>query len=79
MALVLMPTSGPEAKFAMSVAWRGGATTESAAPPGLESLWRGNPAGRALPLLAALALGQAATVHLPYPDHGGLELELSPC
>jgi hypothetical protein len=77
--LVLTPTSGPAAKFSMSVAWRGGAATQSAAPPGLEGLWRGNPAGRALPLLAALALGQAATVHLAYPDHGGLELELSPC
>jgi hypothetical protein len=80
--LVLTPTAGPEAKVAMSVSWLGGAPTETiAAPgsPGLAALWQGNPAGRALPLLAALAQGGAATVRLTYPDHGHLELALAPC
>jgi hypothetical protein len=81
-ALVLTPTAGPEAQFMMSVSWHGGAPNEGAAPPGppsLDELWRGNPAGRALPLLKALALGRPAAVRLAYPDHGRLELELSPC
>lgn len=44
--------------------------------PDLERLRRENPIGRALPLLAAIARCESATVHLPYKDvAASLEIE----
>ena len=45
----------------------------------LEALRQGNPAARALPLLAALAAGRGGRLHLPYLDDLSLTLELTPC
>jgi hypothetical protein len=47
------------------------------AEPGLEALRTGNPTGRSLPLLRALALG-AETVQLDYLPGGGLSVAVSP-
>lgn len=44
----------------------------------LEALRCGNPAARALPLLAALARGDAATVHVPYFERT-VSMSLRPC
>ena len=47
--------------------------------PGLEALRTGVPAGRGLPLLAALARGEAAAVVLEYLKEYPLIVEVSPC
>jgi hypothetical protein len=44
----------------------------------LETLRRGNPAARALPVLAALAAHRAAEVRLPYLDSQGLTVRIEP-
>ncbi len=46
--------------------------------PGLETLRRGNPAARALPLLAALAMQQSTDIHLPYLPGRGLLARVKP-
>jgi hypothetical protein len=52
----------------------------SLADAGLEQLRRGNPAARALPLLAALAAGAGPRpLDLPYLDGLALRLGVSPC
>ena len=45
--------------------------------PSLERLRAGNPAARALPLLALLARGEAGTARLPYLQGGVLRIDLS--
>jgi len=50
---------------------------EALADPGLEAIARANPAGRSLPLLAALARGGAARLVVPYLE-GSLVLDLAP-
>ncbi|MFH5923434.1 beta-ketoacyl synthase chain length factor [Roseomonas xinghualingensis] len=45
----------------------------------LAPLMAGNPAARALPLLQALALGQAARIGLPLVDGGAVVLGVEPC
>ena len=46
----------------------------------LEAMRVGNPAARALPLLAALAAKRATTIELPYvSDRQGLRLQVEPC
>jgi hypothetical protein len=45
----------------------------------LERLRRSVPTARALPLLQALAKQDATSIHLPYLDGLGLQLELAPC
>jgi hypothetical protein len=47
--------------------------------PSLERLRTGNPTGRALPLLRALAMGGAGTVTLDYLPGGCLAIAVSPC
>lgn len=64
LALDLLPTSEP-------------ATTMS--DPALESLRRGNPAARALPLLRACSGNSATTIALPYLDHAHLRVTVTPC
>jgi hypothetical protein len=48
------------------------------AEPGLEALRTGNPTGRSLPLLSALALGAGETVQLDYLPGGSLSVAVSP-
>ena len=69
-ALVLTPAAVPGARAMMSLSWRAGAGRGGDTRPrvsALSDLWTGNPVGRALPLLEALALGQPATIRLRYP------------
>ncbi len=78
-ALVLIPSAGPAALAKLSVSWRACASTEEVSAPmilELHQLWQGNPAGRAIPLFEALAVGASAVVELRYPDDGLLVLEL---
>jgi len=67
--LALRPRPAAGALAAIDLSWRPVADAEAAAQPPdfgkLSDLWSGNPAGRALPLLEAIARGQAATLALP--------------
>lgn len=47
--------------------------------PALEALRLGNPSARSLPLLSALARGEAATIVLPLLDHQMLRVRVQPC
>jgi hypothetical protein len=49
------------------------------ADPGLEALKNGVPAGRGLPLLAALAGGRNETLILDYAQEGHLRVESTAC
>ncbi len=46
--------------------------------PGLRALHAGNPAARSLPLLEAIARGEAAALTLAWLD-GSLAVEIEPC
>lgn len=46
---------------------------------GMQSFWSQNPAARAIPLLEAIAGGEAAEVRIPYGADGRLVLSVSPC
>lgn len=46
---------------------------------GLRSFWSQNPAARAIPLLEAMARGEAADIRIPYGAEGQLVLSVSPC
>lgn len=79
-ALVLAPASPARDGRMMTVTWCQGEPKDGISTPAnrqLSDLWLGNPAGRALPLLEALARDGEATVNLRYPDGGHLRLELS--
>jgi len=71
-ALVLAPQRTERAIAALTVVLAG-ATATRMTDPELERLRLGNPAARALPLLAALARGDAGTIHL-----GGVDIEVIP-
>ena len=74
MALVLSPRPAGQAIAAVSIAAAQiGSPATGMAEPGLEQLRLGNPAARALPLLAAIARAEAATIHLH-----GMEVAVSP-
>lgn len=45
----------------------------------LASFWNQNPAARAIPLLEAIAGGEATEVRIPYGTDGRLVLSVSPC
>ena len=64
-ALVLVPERSERAIAQLSLAL-GDGTVERCANPALETLRAGNPAARALPLLAALAQRRAGTIVLDY-------------
>ncbi len=76
-ALVLTPNrpNGALARLWMAL----GRSEETTLADGLEQLRRGNPAARALPLLGAIARGEAAGVTLPYLDGTALEVRCEPC
>ncbi len=81
LAMVMAPAGDQAAYGKLEVAWRAGAPRVEETPPsdpGLRPLWSGNPAGRGLPLLEAIARGRAGQVFLRFPDHGHLELALMP-
>ena len=66
---------------ALRVAYDAAAAAAPTPMPGpeLERLRLGNPAARALPLLAALATGRSAVVHLSCAGPGLLRIEVAPC
>ncbi|HEY0418378.1 MAG TPA: beta-ketoacyl synthase chain length factor [Acetobacteraceae bacterium] len=67
-ALVLTPEATERSLAALDIEWSEAAPATLLPDPALEQLRTGNPAARALPLLAALARGEAAHVVL-----GGIE------
>ncbi len=80
MALVLAPHRTDRSLAALDVEFvAGGAKPAPMAEPALEALRRGIPAGRALPLLAALARGEAAALVVDYCDDGHLKIAVAPC
>lgn len=80
-ALQLTPTVTRASLFACRVETLPATTapTTTLASPPLEALRVGNPAARALPLLALLARGQAGEVTLDYLDGLAVRLALTPC
>jgi hypothetical protein len=83
LSLVLTPQLSDRSLFRVSLQWRKGGLEEaksvSPALTALAELWHGNPAGRALPLLEAFAVGKPARLSVQYPKTGRLDLEVSPC
>ncbi|MBK1699095.1 beta-ketoacyl synthase chain length factor [Rhodovibrio salinarum] len=80
LALVLGPPRQPGAKAILRADFTAGGT-EPTPPeiPALRELWQYNAAARALPVLTALARGEAMREGLPYGAHAHLDLELTPC
>ena len=80
-AIRLCAESGRFAQAGLDIVFDGMASREPTpmTDPELEVLRRGNPAARALPLLAALARERPATVVLEFTGSGCLEIELAPC
>lgn len=79
-ALVLVPER--PAKPLAQISVRIGAHALAPSPlqvPGLAPLLEGNPAGRILPLLEALARGQAREIVLPWQDSPPLAITVTPC
>lgn len=80
-ALLLSPEPGPAAfaRLAVKVEVAGTRTATRMEQPELEALRQGNPTGRALPLLRALAAPNAASVVLEYLSGSSITLEVAPC
>ena len=79
-ALVLAPARTARAFATIEVSLVAQAAASTAmADPGLEGLRAGIPAGRCLPLLAALARGADAIVVLDYLEGGRLRVAVRPC
>ncbi len=80
MALVLVPQPTPHAFAALDVTLvPGGCAPSIMREPQLEALRSHNPAGRSLPLLAALARSGAENVMVDYLGDSHLELKVGPC
>ena len=80
MALILTPRQTEKSMAAIDVDFAPGSIRETAMQDaGLEALRRGVPAARGLPLLAALARGEAAQVSIAYFDDNHLNLGVVPC
>jgi len=79
-ALVLSPAQAGRgfAELTVRMAPTGDGEATRCHDPGLEALRRGNPAARALPLLARLAARSAGAVRLDL-SHGALEIGVTPC
>jgi hypothetical protein len=76
-ALLLSPEAGATTLAQLTLRLDDGLPT-TMAEPSLESLRSGNPAARALPLLASLARG-GGVCRLPYLLHQQLHIEVTPC
>lgn len=80
-ALLLSPEPGPAAfaRLELEVEPTGARAASALEQPALEALRRGNPTGRALPLLRALAGPVAATVVLEHLSGSAIKVEAAPC
>jgi len=77
-ALLLRPNRAPASMTALDVELREAAADTQLDDPGLEALRQGNPAGRALPLLALLARGHTGCAILPHTAGLSLRAEIGP-
>jgi hypothetical protein len=79
-ALLLARERGPGTlgRLALTVSPSAQCPPTRLADPGLEALRIGNPTGRSLPLLRALALGSPGTVQLDYLPGGSVSAAVSP-
>ena len=75
-ALVLAPEAGPRTLARIDVALTDAPLT-ALAQPGLETLWHGNAAARALPLLEALAARRAGRVVLEYLHETRVQVDIT--
>jgi hypothetical protein len=79
-ALMLAPEAGTSALAAIEIECRRGPGSASTMRDAeLESLRRGNPAARSLPLLAALAQERSEELALEYVDGMHLSVKVAPC
>ncbi len=79
-ALILSSQQTDKALAALEVEFISGKAQETTMPDaGLETLRRGVPAARCLPLLAALASGQQATLTIDYLGDNHLNIRVIPC
>jgi len=80
-ALDLAPAKDSDGLARISAAFEPHATGAATMPrtEGLRPLWDVNPAARAIPLLEAIARGEAAELRIPYGPNGQLVLSVSPC
>jgi hypothetical protein len=77
-ALALVLTPGQGARGALRLAPEAGAAAPPALAGSLAALHDANPVARALPLLALLAGGGTATIHLPMLDDARLRVDVAP-
>jgi hypothetical protein len=77
-ALVFARERSPRAMAQLEVELTDASTETTLGDPRLETLRLGNPAARALPLLAALAARQNADIHFPYLHSRGLLARIKP-
>jgi hypothetical protein len=78
-ALLLARNRGAQSLGALEVGLRGAAQPTRMQDPRLELLREDNPSARSLPVLAALAGGQTATVALDYVGGKSLSVVMAPC
>jgi hypothetical protein len=79
-ALILTPQQSEKSFASIELDFACGKSVETTMQDaGLETLRRGVPAARGLPLLAALARGKAAQISISYFDENHLDLRVTPC
>lgn len=81
-SLILTPAPTPNSVARMAVSWSAAGPDRAISEPrtdALRRLWLGNPAGRAVPLLEAVARGEDAEIALRYPDDGILLSKVTKC
>lgn len=80
MALILTSRQTEKSLASIEVDFVSGKTQETTMrDAGLETLRRGVPAARALPLLAALASGKPAQISIAYLEDNHLNIRVTPC
>lgn len=77
-ALLLQPEMGHGALAQLDLQWPCSEAATVMSDPALETVRLGNPAGRSLPLLAAVARGESAVVALASNGGGGLRIAVQP-
>jgi hypothetical protein len=77
-ALLLQPERDPSTLAQLQLQWPCTDAATAMADPALEALRLGNPAGRSLPLLAALAQGQTGAVVLALDGGRGVRVHTTP-